>query len=179
MAFKNERNVYYHFTCNSRRESIRAYGLMSGFPESLNADQDGDEYMDQDASASASSRRSTDIFFVRFPTGYTQQDEIDRRSAQFVLCMVLHTCSIQRMGLDVWKFKVNRSDGNVVIPHTLEGEYLLNSQHNSSQVSKWSRQIAAVRVPSERLLLVSHNRLPYELSTLISNPGSCDIITSL
>jgi hypothetical protein len=78
--------------------------------------------------------------------------------------MIKDKCFDEFGELDVWRF-VN-SD-KVIQNHTIPGEYVLRSAEDSPVVAVWSNG-GRLRVPPEKIELISAGRLPLDLRYYLS-----------
>jgi len=101
---------------------------------------------------------TNNIYFVRYPKGVQPVYVVDRDKAEFVLCMIKDKCFDEYGELDVWRF-VNNDN---VIQNHIKGEYVLRSAEESTVVAEWSHG-GRVRVPPEKIELISAVRLPADL----------------
>lgn len=129
--------TYIHFSCSKRRPDILIKGLISG------------------ENACLDNNPSRDLFFVRWHSGVTPKKngkpkQVDNDKALMVLCYVKAQCRSEGHTLDTWLFQ---DIYNMIIPHTLPGEYKINHHHPEQQ--RWARQIAPARVRPELLTLLT------------------------
>jgi hypothetical protein len=142
-------HTFYHFSCSSRRDSILQNGLLAGSNACLNDNP------------------TNKLYFVRYPQGDLRPEfAIDRDKAEFVLCMIKDKCFDNFGQLDVWRF-VNVD--NVIVNHTIPGEYVLKTTEESPVVAEWSNG-SRLRIPPVKIELISEVRLPSGLKQyLITN----------